>query len=51
MNDNFVALFESLPLTREHAQRLARNSFAAAFLDEEAKAGYLRLVDDYFATA
>jgi adenosine deaminase len=51
VNDNYVALFESLPLTRDHAYRLARNSFAAAFLDEETKAGYLRQVDDYFATA
>jgi adenosine deaminase len=51
VNANYVALFESLPLTRDHAYRLARNSFAAAFVDEETKAGYLRQVDDYFATA
>ena len=51
VNDNYVALFEALPLTRDHAYRLSRNSFAAAFLDDEAKAKYLRLVDDYFATA
>jgi len=51
VNDNYVALFESLPLTRDHAYRLARNSFAAAFVDEETKNAYLRQVDDYFATA
>ena len=51
VNDNYVALFESLPLTRDHAYRLSRNSFAAAFLEEDVKAAYLRQVDDYFATA
>lgn len=51
VNDNYVALFESLPLTRDHAYRLARNSFAAAFVDEATKTNYLRQVDDYFATA
>jgi adenosine deaminase len=51
VNDNYVALFESLPLTRDHAQRLARNSFAAAFVDDGIKAAWLREVDDYFATA
>ncbi|MET0963998.1 MAG: adenosine deaminase [Noviherbaspirillum sp.] len=51
VNDNYMALFEALPLTRDHAYRLSRNSFAAAFLDDDAKARYLRLVDDYFATA
>lgn len=51
VNDNFVALFASLPMTRDHAYCLARNSFAAAFLDKDTKAAYLRMVDDYFATA
>jgi adenosine deaminase len=32
MNDNFIATFEALPLGLSHAQRLARNGFAAAFL-------------------
>ena len=49
--EDAIKLFESLPLTRDHAYRLARNSFAAAFLDDETKAAYLRQVDDYFATA
>ena len=49
--DGLLTLAESLPLTRDHAYRLARNSFAAAFLDEDTKAAYLRQVDDYFATA
>jgi adenosine deaminase len=51
VNDNYVALFDSLPLNREHARTLARNSFAAAFLGEERKAAYLREVDDFFSRA
>jgi adenosine deaminase len=51
VNDNYLALCASLPLTRDHVQRLARNSFAAAFVDEDTKAAWLREVDDYFATA
>ncbi len=48
MNDNFVACFDALPLERKHAQQLARNGFAAAFLDAEAKALYLAEVDAFF---
>jgi adenosine deaminase len=51
VNDNFVALFDSLPLTREHAQQLARNSFEASFVDEATRARYLKEVDDFFASA
>lgn len=49
MNDNFVAVFEALPLGLSHAQRLARNSFTAAFLPEEQKQKFLAEVDAYFA--
>ena len=48
MNDNFVACFEALPLEREHALQLARNSFAATFLDAERKELYLAEVDAFF---
>lgn len=48
MNANFVACFESLPLEREHAQQLARNSFAASFLDAERKEIYLAEVNAFF---
>ena len=51
MNDNFIATFEALPLTRQHAQQLARNSFQAAFLDPAKKAEYIAEVDAFFATA
>ncbi|MEO7496086.1 MAG: adenosine deaminase [Massilia sp.] len=49
INANFVASFESLPLGLSHAQRLARNSFQAAFIDPEAKRAYLAEVDAFFA--
>ncbi len=50
MNANFIAVAESLPLTADHARRLARNSFTAAFLEPEAKRGFLQEVDTYFST-
>jgi len=49
MNDNFIATFEALPLGLSHAQRLARNSFAASFLPAEQKRKYLAEVDAFFA--
>jgi adenosine deaminase len=48
VNDNFIAAFEALPLQREHAYQLARNSFEAAFLDAPAKRRYLSEVDAFF---
>ncbi|HEU4853151.1 MAG TPA: adenosine deaminase [Telluria sp.] len=49
MNENFEAVFKTLPLTREHAQQLARNSFTASFLDGDKKRAMLAEVDAYFA--
>jgi adenosine deaminase len=49
VNDNFVQAFEALSMRREHAQQLARNSFAASFLDPHAKRKYLDEVDAFFA--
>jgi adenosine deaminase len=49
MNDNFLAVFEALPLGLAHAQQLARNGFAAAFLPDETKRRYLAEVDAFFA--
>jgi len=48
INDNFVAAFEALPLQRQHAQQLARNSFEAAFLDAATRRRYLDEVEDFF---
>lgn len=48
VNDNFVQMFEALPLDRGHAWRLARDSFSAAFLDADKKKAYLNEVDTFF---
>ncbi|HJV88537.1 MAG TPA: adenosine deaminase [Noviherbaspirillum sp.] len=48
VNDNFLQMFESLPLEKDHARRLARNSFAASFLDDATKRKYLEEVDAFF---
>ncbi|HEY1226669.1 MAG TPA: adenosine deaminase, partial [Ramlibacter sp.] len=51
VNDNYLAAFEALPLDVAHARQLARNSFAAAFLEPEQKRAYLAEVDQFFASA
>lgn len=49
INANFIAAFEALPLTRDHARTLARNSFNAAFVDDTRKRAWLAEVDAFFA--
>ncbi len=49
MNDNFIAIFEALPLGLAHAHKLARNGFVAAFLPAAVKQQYLDEVDAFFA--
>jgi adenosine deaminase len=49
MNDNFVAVFEALPLGLHHAYQLSRNGFEASFLPPAEKQRYLDEVDAYFA--
>jgi len=49
VNDNYVQMFEALPLNKEHARRLARDSFSASFLDAETKRKYLDEVNTFFA--
>jgi adenosine deaminase len=48
INDNYLAAFDALPLDASHARRLAKNSFAAAFLEPERKRAYLAEVDAFF---
>jgi len=48
LNDNFDACFTALPLQRQHAYQLARNSFSAAFLDLPQKQKYLDEVETFF---
>jgi adenosine deaminase len=51
VNDNFVQMFEVLPLNMEHAYRLARDSFKASFLDAASRQKYLDEVDAFFSRA
>ena len=51
LNQNFLAAFEALPLDETHARQLARNSFAAAFVEPERKRAWLAEVDAFFANA
>jgi len=48
VNDNFVQMFEALPLQESHAYQLARNSFSASFIDAATKQKYLDEVDAFF---
>lgn len=51
INDNYLAAFDALPLDVDHARQLAKNSFAAAFLEPERKRAYLAEVDAFFDAA
>jgi adenine deaminase len=48
VNDNFIALFDALPLGRDHARQLARNGFLASFLPAADKQRYVDEVDAFF---
>ena len=47
MNANWEATFAALDLTKADAILLARNSFEAAFVDEETRAGYLARLEEF----
>ncbi|AZZ93914.1 adenosine deaminase [Hahella sp. KA22] len=47
MNENFIAMQEASPMTREQAAQMARNSFEASFLTSEEKARLLARLDQY----
>jgi adenosine deaminase len=49
MNENFLQMFDALPLGREHARTLARNSFDASFIDDATRRRFLDEVDACFA--
>jgi len=51
MNENFIAAFEALPLDASHAKTLAKNSFAASFLEPEKRREFLAEVDAFFEKA
>ena len=45
MNDNFRAIIEALPLTKDDVKTLAKNSFAGSFLSEGEKRAQLAAID------
>jgi adenosine deaminase len=49
VGENFSAVRHALSLGDDELVRLARNSFAASFLDEAAKADYLAAIDAHIA--
>jgi adenine deaminase len=49
VNANYVAAFDALDLDAGHARQLARNSFAASFLEPEQKRAFLAEVDAFFS--
>lgn len=51
VNDNYLAAFDALPLDASHARQLAKNSFAAAFVEPERKRAWLAEVDAFFDAA
>ena len=51
INDNYLAAFDALPLDAGHARQLAKNSFAAAFVEPDRKRAWLAEVDAFFDAA
>ncbi len=45
INQNFINLYENLPITEKDIITLVKNSFRSAFIDDELKAAYLAKVD------
>ncbi|RJF98352.1 adenosine deaminase [Noviherbaspirillum saxi] len=48
VNENFLQMFAALPLGKDHAYRLARNSFEASFIDQPTRQKYLAELDAFF---
>ena len=51
VEENYAGVEAALELTQDQLATLARNSFEAAFLDEQTRAGYLAEVDAYVGEA
>ena len=47
LNENFLAMASSLSMTKAQAIQLAKNSFTASFLDANAKAVFLKALENY----
>lgn len=47
INENFAAVQDAFSLSHRDLTRIARNSFEAAFINDDQCTGYLREIDDY----
>ncbi|MGB2082712.1 MAG: adenosine deaminase, partial [Psychrobacter sp.] len=45
VNQNFINLYENLPITEDDIITLVKNSFKSAFISDELKEAYLAKVD------
>lgn len=50
VNDNFTQTFAATGLSAQHAYQLARNSFDASFIDDQARQRHLQQLDEVFET-
>jgi adenine deaminase len=50
INENFLQVFAATGMRAEHAYRLARNSFEAAFVDDATRTRYIEKLDKTFAS-
>jgi len=48
VNENYLQMFDALPLNKEHAYQLARNSFVASFIDAQTRQQYFAELDAFF---
>ena len=48
VNENYFGVAQALNLSKENICQLAKNSFQASFLDEEAKKQMIKKVDEYY---
>ncbi len=48
LNENFIAVTESLKLIKKEICKLAENSFTASFLDEQSKENWISKVKEYY---
>ena len=51
MNENLEAAQRDGSLTAEETARLMRNGFLMSWAADDAKAGYIKRIDDYVAAA
>jgi adenosine deaminase len=51
MNENFIAVHEAVPMTRDEILQLARNAFTVSWLAREDKDRYLDSLEEYAARA